>query len=218
MASSDDSNPSRINNGWLGSSANSSRVLIKLDLPRISISGMWFGSLPNSTLSSTLNAGSKVFRLAITFCVPIFCRSFPVKVDDAPVKLSFRLFTIPVTATSLRLVFDSRRILIFRPRCIFTVCGSMPTYDTIMFFTAASTASVKFPSASVVVPFAFASLACIVAPIKGSPCSSTTTPFTTWVCAIAVMLIIAITAIAISLVICAPIFCIIIPCLVYFAF
>ena len=147
------------------------------------MSGMWLGSEPNSMLSSTLNAGSRVLRLAITFCVPIFWRSLPEKVEEAPVKLSFFLSMIPVTTTSLRLVFDSRRMCSFLPPCTFTVWGSMPTYDTTMYFADDGKTMVNAPSTLVVVPLLLFSLAWMVAPIRGSPWSSTTTPLTVSVCA-----------------------------------
>ena len=101
MASREDSKPSRIKRGWLGSSLNSSRIPRTLDLPRISMFGIRLGSEPKRLSSITLNAGSRALSAAIGFCTLTDFSSSPEKEEEEPVNVSLRFVTIPVTTTSL---------------------------------------------------------------------------------------------------------------------
>ena len=178
MASSVDSKPSRINNGWLGSASNSSRMPSMLDLPRISMFGKRFGSEPNSLFSMMANAGSSVFKLCNTLEVPMLLNSAVEYVVAEPVKLSFLRVKIPVTTTSSISVASSASTTLISVRVPTTSSFAfMPINENTSVYSPSGRDSVYLPSASVAVPIVVP-LMTTATPGSALPASSFTTPLT----------------------------------------
>ena len=143
-------------------------------------SGRLLGLEPAKLFSAITRPGTKLCKLSNTFFVPMESNWSFCTVVWEPVKLTFDLFTKPVTTTSLSEVLSAARgIVVSLPGNKKSVCVTWPIYVTVtssrFFFVIIS----KLPLWSVkYTPLPPLSL--MVAPTRGSPLPSMTRPLMTF--------------------------------------